>query len=80
MSSARAVRYRKLALASGDQANADLLLKLADECDRGCSAPLNGFCRGGHPSKMGIRQKVMPGQCLSGIQVATASGDDAGVS
>jgi hypothetical protein len=40
MSNARAVRYRKLALASGDQANADLLLKLADECDRGmlCTA------------------------------------------
>jgi len=35
MSNARAVRYRRLALASGDKANADLLLKLADECDRG---------------------------------------------
>jgi hypothetical protein len=40
MSSLRAVRYRKLALASRDRADADLLLKLADECDRGvlCSA------------------------------------------
>jgi hypothetical protein len=40
MSNARAVRYRRLALASGDKANADLLLKLADECDRGllCTA------------------------------------------
>ena len=38
MSNARAVRYRRLALA--DKANADLLLKLADECDRGilCTA------------------------------------------
>jgi hypothetical protein len=35
MSNARAVRYRRLALASRDKANADLLLKLADECDRG---------------------------------------------
>lgn len=40
MSNARANRYRRLALASGDKANVDLLLKLADECDRGilCSA------------------------------------------
>jgi len=40
MNNARAIRYRRLALASGDQANADLLLKLADECDRGmlCTA------------------------------------------
>ena len=40
MSNPRAVRYRRLALASGDQADADLLLKLADECDRGmlCTA------------------------------------------
>lgn len=35
MSNARAIRYRRLALASGDKANTDLLLKLADECDRG---------------------------------------------
>jgi hypothetical protein len=40
MSNARAVRYRRLALAADNKANADLLLKLADECDRGllCSA------------------------------------------
>jgi hypothetical protein len=40
MSSLRAVRYRKLALATKQRADADLLLKLADECDRGilCSA------------------------------------------
>ena len=40
MSSVRAVRYRKLALATKERADADLLLKLADECDRGtlCSA------------------------------------------
>jgi hypothetical protein len=35
MSSLRAVRYRKLALAAKEGADADLLLKLADECDRG---------------------------------------------
>ncbi len=35
MSSLRAVRYRKLALASNNKADADLLLKLADECERG---------------------------------------------
>jgi hypothetical protein len=35
MSSVRAVRYRKLALATKDRADADLLLQLADECDRG---------------------------------------------
>jgi hypothetical protein len=41
MSSARAIRYRRLALAEQDKDNADLLLKLADECDRGilCTAP-----------------------------------------
>ena len=40
MSNARAIRYRRLALAEQDRANADLLLKLADECDRGtlCTA------------------------------------------
>jgi hypothetical protein len=40
MSTARAARYRRLALATSDKANADLLLKLADECDRGllCTA------------------------------------------
>jgi hypothetical protein len=35
MINARAVRYRRLALAADDRAKADLLLKLADECDRG---------------------------------------------
>jgi hypothetical protein len=35
VSSLRAVRYRKLALASSNRADADLLLKLANECDRG---------------------------------------------
>ena len=40
MSNPRAVRYRRLALAEEDKAKADLLLKLADECDRGllCTA------------------------------------------
>jgi hypothetical protein len=35
VSNARAVRYRRLALAAKVKADADLLLKLADECDRG---------------------------------------------
>ena len=35
MGNVRAVRYRRLALAEKDKAKADLLLKLADECDRG---------------------------------------------
>jgi hypothetical protein len=40
MTSTRAMRYRTLALAEEDRAKADLLLKLADECDRGllCTA------------------------------------------
>ena len=40
MSSPRAVRYRRLALAEDDKTKADLLLTLADECDRGvlCTA------------------------------------------
>jgi hypothetical protein len=40
MSNVRAVRYRRLALAAEDKATAVLLLKLADECDRGllCTA------------------------------------------
>jgi hypothetical protein len=40
MSNARAIRYRRLALAEKDKAKADLLLKLADECDQGllCTA------------------------------------------
>ena len=37
---ARAVRYRRLAVAQQNKTIADLLLKLADECDRGilCTA------------------------------------------
>jgi hypothetical protein len=40
MANARAVRYLRLALATKDRADASLLLKLADECDRGllCTA------------------------------------------
>jgi hypothetical protein len=40
MSKARAARYRRLALAETAKAKADLLLKLADECDQGrlCTA------------------------------------------
>ena len=35
MSNARAVRYRRLALAEEDKERADLLYKLADEADKG---------------------------------------------
>jgi hypothetical protein len=35
MGSARAVRYRRLALATKDRTDASLLLKLADESERG---------------------------------------------
>jgi hypothetical protein len=56
MSNARAVRYRRLALAKKDKAKADLLLKLADEAIGGFSAPLNGV-RPGYPAKMSSRQK-----------------------
>ena len=40
MSNARAIRYRRLALAQEDKVTAELLLKLADECDQGilCTA------------------------------------------
>jgi hypothetical protein len=40
MGNPRAVRYRRLARAEQDKAKADLLHKLADECDRGllCTA------------------------------------------
>ena len=33
--STRAMRYRRLALAEGDGSKAELLFKLAEECDRG---------------------------------------------
>jgi hypothetical protein len=35
LSGTRSIRYRRLALAAKVKADADLLLKLADECDRG---------------------------------------------
>jgi hypothetical protein len=40
MSNARALRYRRLAFAEEERAKADLLHKLAEECDRGllCTA------------------------------------------
>ena len=40
MNSPRAARYRRLALATKDRVDADLLCKLADECDQGllCTA------------------------------------------
>ena len=59
MNSVRASRYRRLALAQQDKAIVDLLLKLADECDRGFFARLNGVQRG-HPAKMTICQQEAP--------------------
>jgi hypothetical protein len=40
MTNTRAIRYRRLSLPQDDKAAADLLLKLADECDQGllCTA------------------------------------------
>jgi hypothetical protein len=54
MSNARAIRYHKLALAEKDKATADLLLKLADECDRGllCAAEWRS-AQNGQPPKAG---------------------------
>jgi hypothetical protein len=58
MSNARAVRYRRLALAENDKTKADLLLKLADECDRGllCTAEWRSAwpsCKNEQPPKAG---------------------------
>jgi hypothetical protein len=58
MSNARAIRYRRLALATEDKAIADLLLKLADECDRGllCTAEwrsARSFRKNEQPPKAG---------------------------
>jgi hypothetical protein len=65
MSSARAIRYRRLALAAQDKANADLLLKLADECDRGilCTAEWRSARPSGknaQPPKAGMRLEWDP--------------------
>src|SRR5215831_19087313 len=69
MSNARALPYRKLALAEKDKAIADLL-RLADECDQG-SARLNGDRRG-HPAKMSSRQEQeTPSSGLSGTRSMT---------
>ena len=58
MSNARAIRYRRLALATEDKAIADLLLKLADECDQGllCTAEWRSARlsrKNEHPPKVG---------------------------
>jgi hypothetical protein len=64
MSSLRAVRYRKLALATKDRADAELLLKLADECDRGvlCAAEWRSarpsFQQNEQPLKAGPKDRV----------------------
>jgi hypothetical protein len=70
MSSARAIRYRRLALATEEKAIADLLLKLANAIG-GFSAPLNGVRRG-HSAKMSSRQKQeTPRTGLSGTHYMT---------
>jgi hypothetical protein len=56
MSNVRAIRYRRLALASSDKANTDLLLKLADECDQGILCTVDR-ASDRLPSKMSSRQK-----------------------
>jgi hypothetical protein len=53
LSGARAIRYRRLALGSGVKADADLLLVLAEECDRGVlCAPEWQHCSGLQPPKV----------------------------
>jgi hypothetical protein len=54
MGNARAVRYRRLALAEGDKGKADLLLRLADESDRGT------LCTSEWLSARPSRQDVQP--------------------
>jgi hypothetical protein len=56
MSDACAVRYRGLALASDEKSDAELLLKLADECDRDFLVPSNGR-RLSHTTKLRSRPK-----------------------
>ena len=50
MSNARAVRYRGLAFAEEDNAKADLLHKLGDDCVRWLLCTADGF-GSGHPQK-----------------------------
>jgi hypothetical protein len=54
MSSVRAIRYRRLALAQQDKTIADLLLKLADECVRGI------LCTAGLRSAWPLRKNEQP--------------------
>jgi hypothetical protein len=66
MSSARAIRYRRLALATEEKAIADLLLKLADECDRGllCTAEWRSarpFRKNEQPPKAGDAKDRLSG-------------------
>ena len=71
MSNARAVRYRGLAFAEEDNAKADLLHKLGDDCDRWLLCTADGF-GSGHPSKMSSRQKQeTPRTGLSGTHYMT---------
>ena len=71
MSNARAVRYRGLAFAEEDNAKADLLHKLGDDCDRWLLCTADGF-GSGHPSKMSSRQKQeTPRHSLSRTHINT---------
>jgi hypothetical protein len=54
MANVRAVRYLRLALAEKDKTKVDLLLKLADECDRGI------LCTSERLSARPSRQDVRP--------------------
>ena len=58
MSNARVVRYRRLALATEDKAIADLLLRLADECDRGLLCTAEWVSAAGLSRKNAERQKL----------------------
>jgi hypothetical protein len=72
MSDARAIRYRRLALAQEDKATADLLLKLSQtNAIEGFSAPLNGV-RPGYPAGMsGHQQRETPRRGLGGTHTMT---------
>jgi hypothetical protein len=51
MNNPRALRYHRLALAERDNAKADLLRKLADECDRGVLSTADWISAPWHWSK-----------------------------
>ena len=71
MSNSRVLRYRRLALASDNKVDAELLLNSQMNAIRDFSAPLNGFRRG-HTTHLRSRPKQQPAECcLSGSHSGT---------